>query len=302
MKPASTLWKPFLDASAGLLPVDRLFDGVPDIVFFVKDAGGRYMAVNDTLATRCGLASKDLALGRTARELFPEPLGGAFEKQDLFILAGGPPIRDHLELHLYPGGAAAGASPTRNPSRRHGGHRHLRDLARHPTPRHARTTTSARSPPPSTTSTITSTNPAPRHSRRRSPGMSVYQFDQRIRSLFHVTAGQYLVKSASTTPALARRRPRADRPHRPGQRLFRPVGLLAPVQAGGGHQPARLPPSIGRRPMKSCLSCRFFPRCQGWLPQMFSGMNNRLRFGSRSGINSPHHRCGRTGRRRRPAA
>ena len=25
-------------------------------------------------------------------------------------------------------------------------------------------------------------------------GLSVYQFDQRIRSLFHVTAGQYLVK------------------------------------------------------------------------------------------------------------
>jgi AraC-like DNA-binding protein len=25
-------------------------------------------------------------------------------------------------------------------------------------------------------------------------GLSVYQFDQRIRSLFHVTAGQYIVK------------------------------------------------------------------------------------------------------------
>ena len=45
--------------SALNLPVDRLFDGVPDIVFFVKDANGRYLSVNDTLAKRCGLSTKD---------------------------------------------------------------------------------------------------------------------------------------------------------------------------------------------------------------------------------------------------
>ena len=47
------------------MPIDRLFDGVPDIVFFVKDVRGRYMAANDTLAKRCGLGGTDEAIGRT---------------------------------------------------------------------------------------------------------------------------------------------------------------------------------------------------------------------------------------------
>ena len=100
----ASLRKSFLDSLDGFLPVDRLFDGVPDIVFFIKDAEGRYMAVNDTLASRCGLAGKESALGRTTDELFPSPLGEAFALQDREILRSGNAIRDHLELHLYPGG------------------------------------------------------------------------------------------------------------------------------------------------------------------------------------------------------
>ena len=86
MQSAASLRKSFFESIGGMLPVDRLFDGVPDIVFFVKDAHGRYMAVNDTLASRCGLSDKDQALGRTAEELFPPPLGDAFAQQDREIL------------------------------------------------------------------------------------------------------------------------------------------------------------------------------------------------------------------------
>lgn len=53
-----------------------MFDGVPDIVFFVKDARGRYIAVNDTLAVRCGLAGKDQAIGRTAGSSTPVRASG----------------------------------------------------------------------------------------------------------------------------------------------------------------------------------------------------------------------------------
>ena len=58
MTHAASLRLAFAESLGGILPVDRLFDGVPDIVFFVKDAAGRYMAVNDTLAHRCGLTEK----------------------------------------------------------------------------------------------------------------------------------------------------------------------------------------------------------------------------------------------------
>jgi AraC-like DNA-binding protein len=185
----------FFESLGGLLPVDRLFDGVPDIVFFVKDAAGRYMAVNDTLAARCGLPGKEAALGLTTEELFPPPLGNVFALQDREILRSGNPIRDHLELHLYPGGRSGWCLTFKEPVMGKNGkiagicgisrdlhspggqgedwaalsgvldhiHRHYDEALRLP-------------------------------GLAEMAGLSVYQFDQRIRSLFHVTAGQYLVK------------------------------------------------------------------------------------------------------------
>jgi len=178
-----------------MMPVASLFDGVSDIVFFVKDSKGRYLSVNDTLAKRCGLTSKQDVIGRTAEELFPPPLGTAFADQDRNLLKGGAPIRDHLELHLYPGGGSgwcltykepviAGdgqitgicgiSRDIRIPAERDGGyaafstaleyiHRHFDEPLRLPV-------------------------------LAEMAGLSVYQFDQRIRSLFRLSAGQYLVK------------------------------------------------------------------------------------------------------------
>lgn len=195
MNKSASLRKLFFESLGGLLPVDRLFDGVPDIVFFVKDAAGRYMAVNDTLAARCGLPGKEAALGLTAEELFPPPLGNAFSLQDREILRGGNPIRDHLELHLYPGGhrgwcltfkepvmgkngkvaGICGISRDLHSPGEQGGdfaalsgaidhiHRHYGEALRLP-------------------------------GLAEMAGLSIYQFDRRIRGLFHVTAGQYLVK------------------------------------------------------------------------------------------------------------
>jgi PAS domain S-box-containing protein len=187
--------KNFFESVAGVLPMDRLFDGVPDIVFFVKDAEGRYMAVNDTLASRCGLARKEDVIGRTAEELFPPPLGDAFAQQDRAILRTGLGIRDQLELHLYAGGCRGWCLTFKEPVLgKNGGvigicgisrdlhalgeedgdfaamskvidhiHHHYGEVLRLPM-------------------------------LAEMAGLSVYQFDQRIRSLFHVTAGQYFVK------------------------------------------------------------------------------------------------------------
>lgn len=195
MHEATAFRKNFFDSLVGLLPVDRLFDGVPDIVFFVKDAQGRYMAVNDTLAMRCGLANKEKALGLTAEELFPAPLGNAFALQDREILRGGGPIRDHLELHLYPGGRSGWCLTFKEPVVGKNGRvvgicGISRDL-------HS---------PGEQGENFAALSAAIEHIHRhydeplRLPplaemaGLSVYQFDQRIRALFHVTAGQYLVK------------------------------------------------------------------------------------------------------------
>ena len=195
MEPASSLRTSFVESLDGILPVDRLFDGVPDIVFFVKDAKGRYMAVNDTLSSRCGLAGKEQAIGRTAGDLFPAPLGDAFGLQDAEILRDGTTIRDHLELHLYPGGRRGWCLTYKEPVIGKNGVvvgicGISRDL-------HA---------PETRDGDFAAMSGAIDHIHKhfdeplRLPalaemaGLSVYQFDQRIRSLFHVTAGQYIVK------------------------------------------------------------------------------------------------------------
>ena len=81
---------------------EALFDRIPDVVFFIKDRDGRYVLVNQTLVVRCGKRDKNELLGRTAREVFRSPLGNRFFEQDRRVLATGDSIVQNLELHLYP--------------------------------------------------------------------------------------------------------------------------------------------------------------------------------------------------------
>ena len=83
--------------------LEGLFNHLPNVVFFVKDREGRYVLVNETLLRRCGIASKNELLGRTAEEVFPSPLGASYTAQDRLVLETGAQIRNKLELHLYPG-------------------------------------------------------------------------------------------------------------------------------------------------------------------------------------------------------
>lgn len=80
-------------------PVVALFDEMPDTVFFVKDAHGRYLEVNQTLVGRCGLRSKSELLGRTVGEIFPGDLATGYARQDREVLRHGRTIQNRLELH-----------------------------------------------------------------------------------------------------------------------------------------------------------------------------------------------------------
>jgi PAS domain S-box-containing protein len=82
--------------------VEQLFDHIPDVVFFVKDLSSRYQVVNTTLVERCGLVAKSELIGRTTAEVFPSPLGERYLEQDQAVTRSGEPIRQRLELHLYP--------------------------------------------------------------------------------------------------------------------------------------------------------------------------------------------------------
>jgi len=127
-----------MDVPAELL--QRLFDALPDAVFFVKDADGRYTHANLTLVKRLGLKRRSQVVGRRASDLFAAPLGAAYAEQDRQVLAG-ERIESHLEVHLFPNRAPGWCLTCKEPLRVRGAIRGLvgisRDLSRldraHPT-------------------------------------------------------------------------------------------------------------------------------------------------------------------------
>jgi len=84
------------------LPLERLFDDMPNMVFFVKDRAGRYVCVNRTMADRCGFDLKSMLIGKRPSDIYPAALAQRYERQDQRVLASGKATVDQLELHLYP--------------------------------------------------------------------------------------------------------------------------------------------------------------------------------------------------------
>ena len=80
--------------------LETLFDALPDVVFFVKDATGRYTHANLTLVRRLGLRRREEVIGRSVTELFPAAMGGSYASQDRRVL-GGEVIENQLEVHIF---------------------------------------------------------------------------------------------------------------------------------------------------------------------------------------------------------
>lgn len=194
MKPCEQI-QHFSGLMGGLLSVNKLFDGINDILFFVKDVEGRYIVVNENFVQRCGKQSKEDLIGKRADEVYPPPLGEEFFAQDAKIIKSGEGIRDRMELHLYPGGKRGWCLTSKEPVRGTNGEiigicgitRDLHRMAGEDQKFESM---------PKVLDYIAkhSDEPLRLPVLAKMAGLSVYQFDQRIRHLFHVTAGQYLVR------------------------------------------------------------------------------------------------------------
>lgn len=195
MSPNDELRSRFCEALNSPFDMAAVFDRVPDVVFFVKDRVGRYIAANESLWRRLGLTDRSKILGRTATSLFPSPLGELFSEQDEQILTTGKSILNHLELHLYPDGSQGWCVTFKEPI--HGQDGQIigisgtsRDL-RVPRQEHQEYSRIAK---------------VVEHIHQhfdevlRLPDLakiaelSVYQLDQRIRRLFDISPGQYITK------------------------------------------------------------------------------------------------------------
>lgn len=93
------------EAAPALVVAEKLFEGMEDAVFCVKNRNREYIAVNRALVRRVGAAGKSALLGRTARELFPSLLAAGYEQQDDLVLRTGQEIHDRLEMVTNPDGS-----------------------------------------------------------------------------------------------------------------------------------------------------------------------------------------------------
>ena len=79
----------------------QLFDQVSEIAFFVKDAKGCYVAVNQSLLTRHGLKNSSQVIGKRPIDVCPGDFGRIPTEQDASVLSSGRPIIDHLEMQWH---------------------------------------------------------------------------------------------------------------------------------------------------------------------------------------------------------
>ena len=184
---AAMLGRPF--------PAIELFDHIADTVLFIKDREARYVAVNRTLADRCNFPDKRSLIGRKASEAFAPPLGERFEAQDLKVIAEGLSIRGRMELHLYPDGAEGWCLTWKEPLVDADGV--IRGLAGI-----SRDAPALSRPGPVSAALSAALAYIDDHldAPLRVPdlaaraGLSPFQFDQRLRDLFGLSAGQYLAR------------------------------------------------------------------------------------------------------------
>lgn len=87
-------------ASVDLALLASLFDLAPDTAYFVKDAAGRYVLVNQSLLLRHGLSRKEDAIGKRPCDICAGDFGRIPTEQDERVLRTGRPLVCHLELQL----------------------------------------------------------------------------------------------------------------------------------------------------------------------------------------------------------
>lgn len=186
----------FIEQLSEPFAAEALFDHMPDTVFFIKDRDGRYVSANQTLVERCGLRDKSVLLGRRPSDVLGETLGRGYELQDQVVLETGQKLIDQLELHTVRSrdigwclttkmpligkddaivGLVGISRDLRLPDMTSDDFAHIADAIRFAEQRISRRPSIAE--------------------LAGIAGMSVYQLDRRMRRVFGLTTGQWVLKT-----------------------------------------------------------------------------------------------------------
>ena len=84
--------------------LEGLFRNTPDLAFFVKDIGGRFIMVNKAFLDMFGLKNEEDVLGSTDYDLSPPHLAENFVRDDRMVMDDGVEIINRMEMVPSGGG------------------------------------------------------------------------------------------------------------------------------------------------------------------------------------------------------
>jgi PAS domain S-box-containing protein len=76
----------------------ELFEHIPGVFFFIKDAEGRHITANSAILRRYGIKEEQELVGALAEDFFPSEIAKAYSEDDQKVINSGKPIIDRLEL------------------------------------------------------------------------------------------------------------------------------------------------------------------------------------------------------------
>ncbi|MDQ8188938.1 AraC family transcriptional regulator [Roseibacillus persicicus] len=84
----------------GLRPgtVRELFEYLPNMLYFAKDADLRIMAGNRAFVQRCGFENEADLIGKTDQEIFPVELAEKYSQDDRLVLETAMPLKEIVEM------------------------------------------------------------------------------------------------------------------------------------------------------------------------------------------------------------
>jgi AraC-like DNA-binding protein len=78
--------------------VRAIFEHLPGVFFFVKDAHGRHIAANSVTFARFGIKHEQELVGAMDEKFFPAELARTFREDDQMVIRSGKPLINRLEV------------------------------------------------------------------------------------------------------------------------------------------------------------------------------------------------------------
>jgi AraC-like DNA-binding protein len=95
----------------------RLFDFMPDFIFFIKDRAGRIVALNQRASESFRLQSERAAFGKTDHDFFPKTRADKYTRDDQTVMSTGRALVNHVESAPELEGSPRMVSTTKLPLR-----------------------------------------------------------------------------------------------------------------------------------------------------------------------------------------